>query len=465
MKLLFIDLLKYISDQQGVYSITAFLRKNGVDVNFFAGTHAGRLIDKILKYKPDILLYSSFTNTLGLYIKFDALIKRRYPVFSIIGGPGPTFDWKCIEHSTIDAACVGEGEKVLLEFLRNNNRPVNNIFMRGESGPRSLADFVDLDTLPIPDRSQVYAENPILKDMPSKQFISGRGCPFNCTYCFNHQFRAMFKGCGPYVRKKSVDYLMEEINQVKRLYGLKNVVFSDDTFIINKPWFIEFCARFPKEVGLTYNCSVRANLVDEDIACMLRESGCSGVMWSIETGDTTLRNNILKRAISDEQIETTAHWLNKYKIPCRIGNMIGLPGERIEQMLQTIELNIRAKPTIAYATIFLPFPGLSLTRYAVENGYYHPGIPLPENCLTESPLKYNAEEKDVIRRLLCCFPFFVRFPVLFHSLWLRRICLATPFRLMKFVFDIYFGYVLSRIYMAKASLWFKIRMATRFLRD
>lgn len=465
MKLLFIDLLKYISDLQGVYSITAYLKKNGVDVNFFADTNTARLIDRIQRYKPDILLYSSFTGTLPQYIKFDELVKRRCPTFSMIGGPGPTFDWKSIENSTIDAACVGEGEKALLEFLHNNNQPGSNIFMRGESGPRSLADFIDLDSLPMPDRSQVYLENPILKDMPSKQFISGRGCPFNCTYCFNHQYRDMFKACGPYVRKKSVDYLFEEINQVKRLYGLKNVVFSDDTFIVNKAWFTEFCARFPKEVGLTYNCAVRANLVDEDIVRMLRESGCLGVMWSIETGDTTLRNTILKRSISDEQIETTARWLNKYKIPCRIGNMIGLPGERIEQMLQTIEVNIRAKPTIAYATIFVPFPGLSLTRYAIEKGFYDADVPLPKNCLTESPLNYNFREKDVIRRLMLCFPFFVRFPILFHRPWLRKLCLAIPFRIMKFIFDVYFGYVVSRIYISKANVGFKIRMALRFLRN
>lgn len=465
MKLLFIDLLKYISDQQGVYSLTACLKKNGVDVNFFAGAHPGRLIDRIVEYKPDILLYSSFTSTLGRYIEFDERVKRRYPAFSIIGGPGPTFDWKCIEHSTIDAGCVGEGEDALLAFLRNNNQPAGNIFMRGESGPKSFTDLVALDTLPIPDRSQVYLENSILKDMPSKQFISGRGCPFNCTYCFNHQFHAMFKDRGQYVRKKSVDYLLEEINQVKRRYGLKNVAFSDDTFIVDKTWFAEFCARFPREVGLTYNCSVRANLVDKDIAQMLRESGCAGVMWSIETADSKLRNNILKRAISDEQIELTVYWLDRYKVPFRIGNMIGLPGESIEQMLQTIRANINAKPTLAYATIFVPFPGLSLTQYAIENGYYHPDVPLPKNCFTESPLNYNSKEKDTIRRLMCCFPFFVRFPILFHYKWLRRLCLAIPYWLMKFVFDVYFAYVLSRIYIAKAGLRFKIRMAIRFLRD
>ncbi|MDD5482214.1 MAG: radical SAM protein [Kiritimatiellae bacterium] len=300
--------------------------------------------------------------------------------------------------------------------------------------------------------------------MPSKQFISGRGCPFNCTYCFNHQYRAMFKGCGQYVRKKSVDYLFAELAQVKQRYGLQNVAFSDDTFIIDKKWFAEFCARFPKEVGLTYNCSVRANLVDEDVARMLSESGCAGVMWSIETADIKLRNEVLRRAISDEQIELTAYWLSRYKVPFRIGNMIGLPGESIDQMLQTIRANINARPALAYATVFVPFPGLSLSQYAVEHGYYNPDTPLPKNCFTESPLNYDPAEKDMIRRLMCCFPFFVRFPVLFNCKYLRRVCLGIPYWLIKIIFGVYFPYALSRAYMLKVGLWFKMRMAVRFLR-
>ena len=464
-RLLFVDLLKNISDQHGVYSIIACLKKQGFEVGFIAGNHVERLCKQITNYNPDLLLYSACSADVLKYIEFDRLAKQHHDCKSIIGGPGPTYDWACIQNSTIDAACVGDGETALPAFIDNGYRSVPSIFMRNEDGPPSFAHFADLDSLPMPDRSLVYAANPILKERPCKQFISGRGCPFHCTYCFNHQFNSMFKGYGPVIRKRSVDHLFDEINHVRTKYGLKGLAFSDDTFIIDKKWFAEFCERFPREIGLPYSCSVRSNLMDENIARMLKESGCAGVMWSIETADEALRNQVLMRGISKEQIRMTSYWLGKHKVPFRIGNMIGLPGESIEQMFATVRMNIEAKPDLAYATIFVPYPSMQITRYAVDHGYYDTTEPLPKDLFTSSPLNYSAEEKQIIRKLLCWFPMFVRFPILFSNTFLRQICLSAPFRIMKMVFNVYFALVLSRLYAARGSLLFNIKMAIRFFFD
>lgn len=462
-RLLFVDLLKNISDLHGICSIIACLKKRNIDVSFIAGSCFERLCKQIADYEPDLLLYSAFSADVLKYIEFDLFAKERHRCKSIIGGPGPTYDWTCIQNSTIDAACVGEGETALLAFVDNDYHSVPSIFTREEDGPQSFARFTDLDALPMPDRSLVYVANPILKERPCKQFISGRGCPFHCTYCFNHQFRSMFKECGPVIRKRSVDHLFGEINYVRAKYGLKSVAFSDDTFIFDKKWFTEFCERFPREIGLPYTCSVRSNLMDKDVARMLKGSGCAGVMWSIETADETLRNQVLRRGISEEQIRMTSYWLGKYQVPFRIGNMIGLPGESIEQMLATVRMNIEAKPNLAYTTIFVPYPRTQLTRYAVDRGYYDTTVPLPKDCFTSSPLNYSAEEKKIIQKLMCWFPLFVRFPNLFSNTTLRKLCLLAPFRIMKMVISVYFALVLSRLYVARGSLLFNIKMAVRFI--
>ena len=104
----------------------------------------------------------------------------------------------------------------------------------------------------------------------------------------------MFKGCGATIRKKSVDYLLEEIKDVKRRYPLKVVVFQDDTFILKRDWLLEFCERFPKEIGLPYTCNIRANLIDEETIKILKKGDCACVYWSIESGNDAIRNNLLK---------------------------------------------------------------------------------------------------------------------------------------------------------------------------
>ena len=80
----------------------------------------------------------------------------------------------------------------------------------------------------------MYENDYVLRNMPNKQFLAGRGCPYMCTYCHNNIQNTMFKGCGATIRKKSVDYLLEEIKDVKRRYPLKVVVFQDDTFILKE---------------------------------------------------------------------------------------------------------------------------------------------------------------------------------------------------------------------------------------
>ena len=93
----------------------------------------------------------------------------------MIGGPGPTFDHKAIENSSIDAYCVGEGEFALVDFIEGGFRPAKNIFLNGEKAVCGFYPFVELDNLPFPDRDIVYSCDPTLKNTPSKQFLSGEG--------------------------------------------------------------------------------------------------------------------------------------------------------------------------------------------------------------------------------------------------------------------------------------------------
>ena len=165
----------------------------------------------------------------------------------------------------------------------------------------------------------------------------------------------MFKSCGATIRKKSVDYLLEEIKDVKRRYPLKVVVFQDDTFILKRDWLLEFCERFPKEIGLPYTCNIRANLIDEETIKILKKGDCACVYWSIESGNDAIRNNLLKRNMSREQILETGRLLEKYKLSHRCGGIIGLPGEKFEEMLETLEMNIKVKPEFGFASIFVPF--------------------------------------------------------------------------------------------------------------
>lgn len=103
------------------------------------------------------------------------------------------------------------------------------------------------------------------------------------------------------MRQMSVGRVIEEVRGVQLRYPMQFVVFLDDLFIIYEDWLRELAERFPREIGLPFFCNVRANLVTPTKVALLREAGCVSVGMGLETGNGRLRNQILKRNLSDEQ--------------------------------------------------------------------------------------------------------------------------------------------------------------------
>jgi radical SAM superfamily enzyme YgiQ (UPF0313 family) len=445
------------------------MNENGINVEYIHEKSFSKALIRIKQINPAILLYTAFSAHINAFIEFDKIVKKNINVKSIIGGHGATYEREKIMNSTIDVLCVGEGEYAIVEYILNDICCHKNIICNSKENVHldEYYPFVELDSLPFPNRDIVYKDDHILRLMPSKQFLSGRGCPFKCTYCFNHVFNETFKEGGPVVRKKSVDYLINEILNVKEKHPLSNVVFQDDTFILNRKWLFEFCERFPKEVGITYTCNVRANLIDVDIVRALKESKCVCVFWSIESGNEFLRNKVLKRHMSKEQILKAAWLLNKYKIPHRTANLIGLPGEKYEEMLETLELNILANPEMGQANIFVPFPGLELTNYAKKNNYLpdESANNLPLNFFTRSSLKITSEENNRIQKLMCLFPILAKYPSLFHNTKIFNTLLEVPKFLLRIIYELYSAYKLSTLYKVKTSFGLKVFIIIRYVKN
>jgi radical SAM superfamily enzyme YgiQ (UPF0313 family) len=395
------------------------------------------------------------------YAIFDRKLKALWRGVSLIGGPGPTYSAEMLRGSSIEAYCVGEGEYALVDFIQSGHRPAKNIVACGSEDAGPYHPLVDLDALPFPDRDIIYREDALRRDISSKQFSSGRGCPYRCTYCYNHAFGKKFKDCGSVVRKKSVAYLFDEIEDVRRRYALRVIVFNEDTFILDRKWFFAFAEAYPRRVGLPYTCNIRANLVDEDLVRALKESGCVGVNWSIESGDDRIRNEVLRRGMSEEQIVKTGELLNRYHLPHRVGNVIGVPGESFEQMLATVRLNSRVKPRLALGSVFTPYPGLELTESAVRQGLYTPGDRAwPQNFL-RCDLNLPVALRRRIDRLACLFPLLARHPGMLESrLWLRFLFSLPLWFLRPLWVGLYAG-GLARLYRVDGSTRHKARLAAR----
>ena len=173
-----------------------------------------------------------------------------------------------IEETSVDAVCIGEGENAMLELVENltageSITEIENLWVKkdGQITRNPIRPLIqDLDQVPLPDHELFR------RVIPDRIWyacvLTGRGCPYHCTYCFNHAYRELYKGKGKYIRRRSVDNVLEELRELKKHKCYRFVKFADDIFTLQHDWLEEFCPRYQEEIGLPFSCLTRANHVN-----------------------------------------------------------------------------------------------------------------------------------------------------------------------------------------------------------
>jgi radical SAM superfamily enzyme YgiQ (UPF0313 family) len=101
-------------------------------------------------------------------------------------------------------------------------------------------------------------------------------------------------------------------------------------------------------------------VVDEDFIRMLKDAGCYRVSFGVESGNEYIRNEVMNRKMSNEQIIRAFELCHRYGLETNAINIIGIPGETEEMIWDTIRLNRIIKPTTSGVNIFYPYRGTKL---------------------------------------------------------------------------------------------------------
>lgn len=367
---------------EGLASLSAMVKKAGHQVFLLHVTRPLEeedFVRQLLATAPDFVGFSSASNTYPYVREMAPWAKKHFGVPVLYGGVHPTLvPEEALKTEGIDMICVGEGEQPLVELLDSwqagrKRNDIQSIWFK-ERGAiitnpvRNLTE--DLDELPAPDRSIFDFPNLMSSKDREAYFIASRGCPYPCTYCANHALRENYPNPKSYVRFKSVARIIAEIREVLTQYSfIKYIFFEDDILPLRRAWFQEFAEKYRADVGLPFHCNMHPRLVDEENVELLAWAGYRAVSIGIESGDAFIREEVLGRKVSQEQILAAAHLLEKHGIRIATFNMVGLPLENMRNILQTIKLNASVRPRHAYATIFFPYPGTKLLQVCQENRF------------------------------------------------------------------------------------------------
>jgi len=414
MRFLFITKPFFI-EPLGIMHLSSVVKNAGHKTDLI--TTSEDVESKVKEFKPDFIFYSIMTGDHGLFDEVNGRLKEKHKFFSIAGGPHATFFPEMLKESSFDAVCIGEGEKAIEEFLKDTESlSVPNFWFKTSSGiiKNGVKDLIeDLDEIHFPDRDIVF-KYPEIRDGPIKHFIASRGCPYNCSYCFNESYAGIYEGKGSRVRFRSVDNLLKEVKDVVEGSPTRFVYFQDDTFILKPEWIKEFAMKYPSEVGMPFHCHTRANLVTEEIVKDLKAAGCYSVHIAAESGNDEVRREVLNRNMSNEQIIGAVELFRKYDIKVMLQNIIGLPFTTLKNDFETLELNIKCQPDYPWVSIFQPYPKTALGQRCVEEGVYEGDFSdMGSNFFDGSVIDIN--NKNEIINLQKLFAIAVKNPDLYYS--------------------------------------------------
>jgi radical SAM superfamily enzyme YgiQ (UPF0313 family) len=404
MKILFVTYDLGYTDSIAIAFLSA-IAKQLHHSTFYCSLDRNNLSAEVKKIKPDVVGYSVNIYGYAKIVKEHKKAKKIHDFISIMGGPHPTTAPETFSDSGMDAYCIGEGEYAFRDFLTGVEKGrsfdnVANLITKNKRNPvRPLVE--KLDELPMPDRDLVFS-NTFHKKTPKKTFFTSRGCPFSCAYCCNNIYKKIYHGKGKFVRRFSVERILREIEDVRSKYRMDFVKFDDDCFAIKADdWLEEFAEKYPKRIGLPFNCLLRFDRVDNKMLKLLKKAGCHSLHFSIDSTSEHVRENVLNRQMKQNiNIIKKFRMVRKYGIYSWVNYMTAVPESTWKDDLNTIFVNKKAKITYSGYSTTTPMKGTDLYNYCLERGYiqessYYKKMP---SFFDKSSLSCFDEREKKIRR-------------------------------------------------------------------
>ena len=313
---------------------------NSIDDNI------NNFVTYLINLECDIIGFYTICNTYPLSIELAKRLKLKNKNITIIfGGPQAslTANQTLKAYTFVDIVAVGEGETYILSLIDEikggrNYSEVYNIVYRNLEGniiknklqkPISGAELSKYTVLNI-------AEYEKLRNVERKNFIqsieAGRGCPYGCTFCSTSLF------WGRHFRVKEINSILSELEHFNKKYGIKRFRLEHDLFTANKDSVLRFCKELSeRKLDITWGCSSRIDILDDNIMKALRDSGCNAMYIGFETGSQVMQK-ILNKNLPINSADKKLLHLHNYGFDLTISFIYGFPDETETDLRDTIKL-------------------------------------------------------------------------------------------------------------------------------
>ncbi len=315
-------------------------------------------------------------------------VRKHNPEAIIIGGNtvASSIPELLLMNTEVDVAVMAEGDETIVDLLQAVeqgrsletvpgivfeqdgqmvNTPARPVIKDLDSLPRMNFDLFDIDIyIGNENERRVKDGNPPVTPIRMLPVNTARGCIAKCTFCYH-----AFLGKG--YRRRSTAGILDEIEAMIDRYQLTHISLSDELTFFSKKQALGFADEIIRR-GLKFHWGgqCRANLFDDEadvaIAARMKEAGCTGAFYSLESADPGILKAMNKH-ITVEQFNRQTRIFQAAGLPVNTSLVFGYPAETPATIARTFDVCIENNiyPSIGY---LLPQPGSPMYDYALQNG-------------------------------------------------------------------------------------------------
>lgn len=360
--------------QLGLQYLSAILEKRGVKTDIFDQTvtlfNSNWLVEKLRRY--DLAGFYSSDSHEDKIKAYCKRIKEELNIPILVGGPGTLANSTFLDYGC-DMVVHGEGEITIQQIIEYYNGERELWAVRGVSYKNggkvikaSAQELINnLDELPFPDRSKVdinsyYDYFLFGMKKPYATIIASRGCIHRCTFCNTSNI------WGYKYRRRTVNNVLSEIDEIVKRYRIKFISFQDEIFGIDNEWIKEFCKRLTaRPYKISWMAIFHPFTLSNDTEAVLKlmqKAGCNTLSFGLQSAHPEILKNINRNPSEPQKLKKVIKIANKLGLVTVVGYIFALPGDTRQTIQATIDYSLSCGSTLAEYYRLSIFKGSQIER-------------------------------------------------------------------------------------------------------
>ena len=353
-------------------------------------------------FEPDIIFWSAISSHIhgeGEYanIQYGNMLVEKISTSAkkIAGGLQPTGEPKQMltRFPNVDFFIMGESELVLTELAdkidqRKELLTTNGLIWKKDgkiiiNKPQQIIS--DMDAISTYDYSmfddQVFLRPYNGRIVRGVDYELSRGCVYACSYCVETTIQQYYgfteitdqgiiKNASAYLRSKSAKRIFAEMNTLNQKFGIEYFRCQDTNFLTIDHNVLNELSELINSSGLPIYLYVetRPEGINKSSVELLKKMKVDGVGMGIEVSSEAFRKNHLNRFPAQDKIIEAFSLLKDAGIKRTSYNIIGLPNETEDMIIDTIKFNSVLQPDNITVAFYSPYLGTKLQTESEKLG-------------------------------------------------------------------------------------------------